>query len=411
MRFLLSVNQSLEAIRSNSFRAGVTIFIIALGITALVGVLTSIDGIKNNMMESFSVMGANTLTIRNWDSNIQSGNNRGRRRRSFPKITYRDYQWFKEEFSEQAIVSVTGNGGGGLKVKYKTEETNQNFELRGIDENFPQTARYEIAEGRHITQDDVQLARNVIVIGDEVNQKLFRYESAIGKVVNVNNHMYKVVGVYDKVGSNSMSGADRVVAIPISTLRNHKPDLGSLTINVYVDNTELIDYYQEEATGAFRLVRRLRPAEENDFAVTKSDAFVERVMENLQVLTISAQIIALITLLGASVALLNVMLVSVTERTNEIGLRKALGASEKNILVQFLMEAIVICQVGGVLGILMGLSAGNLLSTLLLGGKFVVPWFWLIVGVIACFIVGVASGYYPAWKAARVDPIESLRHV
>ena len=411
MRFLLSVTQSLDAIRSNMFRAGVTIVIIALGITALIGVLTSIEGIKSNMVESFSTMGANTLRVRNWGSNIQSGNRRGRRRVRMPRITYRQYRDFKEDFSDIGIVSVTGYGGGGLKVKYRNEETNQDIDLRGIDENFPQTARYDIAEGRHITEDDVQLARNGIVLGYDVERRLFPNSSAIGKSVTVRGHVYKVVGVYKKVGTSAMSGGDKIVAIPISTLRNHRPDLGSLTINIYVNNPEEMEYYQEEATGVFRIIRKIKPGEENDFAITKSDSFVERVMENLKVLTVSAQVIALITLLGASVALLNVMLVSVTERTNEIGLRKALGATNQNIMSQFLMEAIVICQVGGLLGILLGLPAGNLVSSLLLDGSFVVPWGWVMVGLIACFLVGVGAGIYPARKAANVDPIESLRHV
>jgi len=410
MNIRQNIGQSLAGMRSNLFRASVTIFIIALGITALVGVLTSIDGIKEGFRSSFSRLGANTLRIENWSSEVQSDNRRGRKRQYYPPITYREYEAFKEDFSHSAIVSVEGRGGNGLTVKYREEETNQDVSLMGVDENYPLTSRYEILEGRFIIEDDIRWARNVAVIGYEIAEKLFPYQSAIGKVVTVGKDMYKVVGVYDKIGSSSLGNQDKIVTIPITTLRSHDPSLGSLTINLYTADPTRVGYLTEEATGAFRLVRNLDVREENDFSITKSDAFVERIMENLKVLTLSAQIIAFITLLGASVALLNVMLVSVTERTNEIGLRKALGATERNIRQQFLMEAVMICQLGGIMGIIFGLVVGNIVSTFLLQGGFVVPWVWLFIGLFACFVVGIASGFYPAWKASRVDPIESLRH-
>ena len=411
MKLIQSISQSLEAIRANILRAGVTIFIIALGITALVGVLTSIDGIRAGMVSSFSRMGANTLNIRNWSADLQSSGNRGRRRKYFPPITFRQYQEFKENFGSIAIVGGEGYGGGGLTAKYLERETNQDMRLVGVDANYLKTARYEILEGRSIVEDDVNLGRNFAVIGHEAKQRLFPDETAIGKIVTIKKHKYKVIGVYDKVGNSSMGGQDKVVTVPISTLRNHESYLGSLTLNIFVDDPLKIDYITEEAIGTFRLVRDLWPTEENDFSVTRSDSFVDRAMESLSVLTVSAQIIALITLLGASVALLNVMLVSVTERTNEIGLRKALGATNKNIRQQFLFEAVTICQIGGLLGIVLGLLAGNLVSKYLLQGNFVVPWLWLFIGLLSCFFVGIVSGYYPAHKASKVDPIESLRHV
>ncbi|RMG19069.1 MAG: ABC transporter permease [Bacteroidetes bacterium] len=410
MRFFLILYQSLDAIRANLFRAGVTIFIIALGITALAGVLTSIDGIKSGISSSFSSLGSNTFRIRNFVSEVRIG---GRHRRDKPKryppIEYRQAVAFKEVFGNQAIVSITGNGGGINEVKYRSVSTNPNITVIGTDENYLKTARFELAEGRNITAEDNTLARNVVIIGNEIKEKLFEQEPAVGKVVNISGKIYRVIGTFAKMGTTGGRGLDNMAVVPLNTLRNHRSNMGSLTLNVYVDDPTKIDYYMDEARGNFRLVRNLKPRDPDDFSVMKSDAFVEDLMENLKVLTISAQVIALITLLGASIALLNVMLVSVTERTNEIGLRKALGATRKNILHQFLTEAVVICQLGGILGIVMGLLVGNLLGTILLQGEFVVPWLWIGIGLFACFIVGVASGYYPAWKAARVDPIESLR--
>ena len=385
MRFLLNINQSLDAIKANLFRAGVTIFIIALGICALIVVMTSIDGVKSGLANSFSTLGANTFRVRNWGSNVQAGGRQGGRRRSrwFPRITYYQAVDFKERFAPYGPVSISASGGGALKVTYGTTQTNQNVSMTGADENYPKTARYDVSDGRHITADDVAFARNVIVLGYEVAQKLFPNESPVGKIVNVRNHMYKVVGAYDKVGTSSMSGGDKIVVIPISTLRNHNNRIGSLRLNVFVEDAARLDYYMDEARGLFRLTRKLRPSQEDNFSVTKSDAFVERFMENMKVLTYSAQIIALITLLGASVALLNVMLVSVTERTNEIGLRKAMGATRKSIMMQFLIEAIVICQLGGLLGIFLGLAIGNVISTTAFNASLVVPM-ELVVDRISC---------------------------
>lgn len=410
MRTFVHVSQSLEAIRANKFRAGVTIFIIALGITALVMVLTAVEGTKEGFRNSFSAMGTNTFRIQNRPSNLQV-RRRGRRFQKFPNITYRESSLFKERYEAQGAVSVYGVGTGVAQVSYNQGKTNQNIQIIGTDENYLKTARYELEEGRTLNADDVEESRNIAVIGAEIKKLLFPFESPIGKLITANNRIYKVVGVFEELGSSSGSGGDKVVVIPISTLRVHYSNLGSLTLNVYVEDAARMDYYMDEATGTMRLVRGLMPRDENNFGLIKSDAFVEQLMENLAVLTISATVIALITLLGASVALLNVMLVSVTERTNEIGLRKALGATERSILNQFLVESIVICQVGGVLGALMGMAGGNFFSIYLMETGVIIPWGWLMAGLAACFVVGLASGFYPARKAARVDPIESLRHV
>jgi putative ABC transport system permease protein len=410
MRILLNINQSLASIRSNLLRAGVTIFIIALGITALILVMTSIEGIRQGMSSSFSALGANTFTILNRSSQIRMGG-RGANRVKYPPITYREARAFQDKFKTMATVSITGGGGGFNIVKYQEETTNANVAITGGDQHYMRTSQQELAEGRMITAEDVSLSRNVCVLGGEVVENLFPYTTPIGKTVFSSGHSYKVVGTFKSMGSSGFSGgADKSMLIPLSTLRAHRTSLGSLTISVFVDNPERIDYLQEEAKGQFRQVRRLRLGEPENFSVVKSQEILDQLFQLISVLTFSATAIALITLLGASVALLNVMLVSVTERTNEIGLRKALGASRRNILLQFLFEAVVICQLGGLLGIFIGIVLGNVAASYLFDGVFVIPWAWIFIGVTACLLVGVISGYYPAWKAARVDPIDSLRY-
>ncbi|GAB4408295.1 MAG: ABC transporter permease [Bacteroidia bacterium] len=411
MRFYLNITQSLDSIRANIFRAGVTIFIIALGITALVVVMTSIEGIKAGMSESFSSLGSNTFRIENRSSQITIGGSRGRRPKAFPPITYREAQAFQEQFGPGVPVSITGSGGSISQVKYQQTETNPNIQLIGTDQHYLKTARFTVLEGRSISSEDVALARNVVVLGHEVKEKLFPFEFAPGNYVNVDGNIYKVIGVFERMGTTGMSGADRSVVVPISTLRSKVPSLGSLTLNVFVEDANGMEAAMAEARGRFRAIRGLRLELPDNFSVAKSDEFVSQLIQQLGAVTLSATFIALITLLGASVALLNVMLVSVTERTNEIGLRKALGATRGHIQGQFLWEAIVICQLGGVLGVLMGVIGGNIVSNLAFKGTFVVPWGWMFIGLFACFVVGLGSGFYPAWKAARVDPIRALQHV
>lgn len=408
MRLFLILQQAFDAIRANALRAGVTIVIIALGITALVVVRTSIEGIKAGMSSSFSQLGANTFRLENRASAVRFGRRGRAAMQDFPPITYRQAVAFQKQMQGIAPVSISGSGGT-VKVTYQRESTNPNIRVVASDPYYLATSRQELAAGRSLTEEDLNLARNVVVVGHDVKQTLFPYTRAIGKKVNVGGNIATVVGVFAQMGSSGFTSTDRTVLMPLTTLRASQQSLGSLTLNVFAAEAAEIDYLMAEAQGQLRLVRGLTAREPDNFSLSKSDAFVNQLVDQLGVITISAQVIALITLLGASIALLNVMLVSVTERTREIGVRKALGASRRSILQQFLWEAIMICQVGAVLGILLGVFGGNLVSNLLFDGVFVAPWDWILIGLVACFLVGVLSGYSPARKAARVDPIVALR--
>ncbi|MEM7367212.1 MAG: ABC transporter permease [Bacteroidota bacterium] len=412
MKFLLNLNQSLDAIRANIFRAGVTILIIALGITALVVVMTSIEGIKAGMSQSFSSLGSNTFNIMNVNNSLQvRGRRKGRRIVKFPRITYREASQFQKNFDQFGISSASVNGTSNAIVQTANYRTNPNVTVTGTDELYLETSKFVLAEGRGLSSEDIALGRNVVVIGSDIRELLFPHSSSIGQNVTMNNQVYEVVGAFEKVGTTGISGTDRTALIPISTLRRHYPNFGSITLNVFVEEAQVMDFAMEEAQGQFRIIRGLRVDQEDNFSISRSDAFVNQFLDQISVVTLVAQIIAFITLMGASIALLNVMLVSVTERTSEIGLRKAMGATKGNILLQFLMEAIVICQVGGMLGIMMGILGGNIVSSLAFEGEFVIPWVWVFIGFLACLVVGIGSGYYPAWKAAKIDPIESLRHI
>lgn len=410
MRFWQNIQQSLKAILANKFRAGVTIFIIALGITALVVVMTAIAGIRSGMTSSFASLGTNTFYVTNQKAQVRFAG-RGRDRQPIPEITFREAVEFQEAFREQAVVSLQLSVGGTFRLKSQREETNPNINLTASDAYYLQTAQYELAAGRNLTEDDVQQARNVIILGGEVRETLFPFGPAVGEYVTVQGNSYRVIGTLAKIGTMGMGGIDRTCLIPITTGRSHYPGNRSVSISVVSPNPNLINDLMAEAQGTFRIIRGLGPREADNFFLSRADQFVDQLLEQASVLTLAAQVIAIITLLGAGVALLNVMLVSVTERTREIGMRKATGASRRDIQVQFLWEAIVICQIGALLGILLGILGGNLVSSLAFSSGFVVPWAWVWIGIIACLFVGVGAGLYPANKAAKVDPIESLRHV
>ncbi len=400
---------SLRAIRSNGVRTVLTICIIAFGIMALIGILTAIDSIKTSLTSQFTMMGANSFTISSRGMNVQIGNER-RRTRNYSRITYREAEEFRQRFIEPAWVSVSFNASGLATVKYGTQETHPNIRLLGVDENYLSVSGYEIDNGRNFSADELQLNRRMVLLGSEIAGEIMPSGvDPVGKEVTVAGLKLLVTGVLKSKGSSSISG-DRICLMPITTAREYfsRPDM-NFSITVLPVNPVNLDVMAGEAEGVFREVRNLDPRDPSDFNVDKSDTFLNMLLKNIRYVTLAATLIGIVTLFGAAVGLMNIMLVSVTERTREIGVRKAIGAKPVTIKYQFLYESIMIGQFGGIFGIILGIIIGNLMSSIL-RSSFVIPWFWVIVGVVVCFIVGVVSGYAPAVKAANIDPIEALRY-
>jgi putative ABC transport system permease protein len=408
--FAENIRIALQSIRSNLLRTVLTVLIIAVGITALVGILTAIDSIKNSITKEFTFMGANTFSITSRGMRVQV-NNQQYRTRNYEYISFYQAKEFKERFDFPATTAISVSATETATVKYGSEKTNPNISVRGIDENYLYTAGYEIEEGRGFTPNDINDGRNVVLVGNDLVNRLFKGGvNPLQKVISIGSGKYRIVGILKSRGSGFGGGGDLVCFLPYTNTRNYfsRPNM-NFNVQVKVEQPELIDAATGQAEATFRVVRGLNPLDESDFNIEKSDNLVNILLENIKNITLVATIIGLITLLGAAVGLMNIMLVSVTERTREIGVRKAIGAKGITVKQQFLVEAIVIGQIGGFLGIILGIIIGNMVSAII-GVSFIIPWMWILMGVILCFIVGIVSGYYPAQKASRLDPIESLRY-
>jgi putative ABC transport system permease protein len=408
--FAENIKQGLGSVRAHATRAVITSSIIAIGIAALVGILTSISAMQIAVTKTFSKMGSQSYTIRD-----ASGVRRfGEASDSEPIKFDQAWEFQKRMEAQGATVALQVNADFTAKASFQSAETNPNVRVLGVDADYLKTANYDLESGRTFTDNEVNHAVPVVVVGQEILEKLFpgsqRKDRALNQVIAVNGKPYRVIGQLQSKGSSmGMSGGDRVIFLPVTRAqRDMKMASDNCVITVAVDAVIDLEGSMSEAYSMMRRIKRLTPADEDNFLIQQSSALAKEALENIKMVSGVGTVIAIITLLGAAVSLMNIMLVSVTERTREIGLRKALGATAKQIKNQFLVEAVVICQIGGLGGIVLGLIIGNLVGTAL-GAGFVAPWEWMLLALVVCVAVGLVAGLYPAQKASKLDPIEALR--
>ncbi|WP_373511925.1 ABC transporter permease [Persicitalea sp.] len=413
MNILENFLEGLRSIQSNMLRTVLTALIIAIGITSLVGILTAIDGIKSSVESSFADLGANTFDVSNYSSNNRRSG--GRKMKKYEDIDYREASLFSAKFKEDfgGKVSLSSGIGGAIQVKYLSEKTNPNVSINGVDEDFLSIKGYFIDKGRNFSKNDLENSLNVAIVGQEVIRTLFPREDPMNKIISFMGGQFKIIGVLQKKGSlGGGTGADRLILVPLETGRALAANRAlTFQITASAPDVEDSEYIIEEARGLMRRIRGDELGKPDSFEIERADALSKDFVDIIGYLRIGGFGIGIITLLGASIALMNIMMVSVTERTREIGIRKSLGATPRVIRFQFLMEAIVICIMGGIAGLLLGIMIGNIISnTISTDSVFIVPWFWMFMGIIVCIFVGVISGIYPAIKASRLDPIEALRY-
>lgn len=400
---------ALKALSSNKLRSSLTILIIAIGIMALVGILTAIDAIESSLTNQFNSLGSNTFSIENWAIRSVGRHNR-RQNELFTKITYKDALRFKENYKTKSTISTSVSATGNSTVKYKDYKSNPNIPVLGTDENYLITSGNELAQGRFLSKAEVLNGQHVVVIGQQLAKQIFKKKNPLQKEIKIGRGKYRIIGVLVEKGSNMSMGTDKICIIPIQNVRQYfSNNYMSYSISVMPAANLDLDYAISEAEGVFRTVRGLTPKDATNFEIKKSDNLIKMLMENIQYVTIAATFIGFITLLGATISLMNIMLVSVKERTKEIGVRKALGAKKHIIRQQFLIESVLIGQMGGLLGVILGIAIGNIVAVLI-KGPFVIPWIWIIGGVFLCLIVGLLSGVMPAIKASKLDPIDALRY-
>ena len=407
MDIIENIRLALKAIRGNLLRTILTVTIIAFGLMALLGILTSIEGLKSSINKNFATLGANSFSIRN-EGQIDGGEDD---REPNPAISRREAEAFKSRFEYPSIVSISYvTFSGWAKLKAGDKETNPNVTVMAVDDTYLTVGGYEMESGRWFTGGEVASASRNVVLGSDVWKKLFGENvDPLGKGISVQNQSFRVIGVLKSKGSSMLSSDNRVF-IPVSTSRSLFPsNENSYTITVGVAQLDDLEPAIGSATGLMRQVRKLDVREKDDFAIFKSDSIIEVVLSNISYVTLGAVIIGLITLLGAAIGLMNIMLVQVNERTREIGISMALGATGTVIKRQLITEAIVICLMGGALGILLGVLTGNGVASFF-KVSFFVPWGWVLGGLALTFVTGLAAGYYPAVKASKLNPIEALRY-
>ena len=409
MPFIEVLRLAFAALGANKLRSGLTMLGITIGVFSIISVMTATGALQSSIESGLSFLGSNFFQFSKYPSFGGGGPQAASRYGNRRNITYEEATVYKRLMADTGATISLKVFDGNKRVTYGKLRTNPNINIVGTNENFLASNGYTIGEGRNFNETDIDLARSVVVIGTDVRKRIFPVEDPIGKLIKINEKNFTVIGVLAEKGSSFGGSQDAYTLVPITRFFENYGRVNR-TVNVATQSTSQQSYQKtfNTAIGAMRIARALKPGEENDFEAYTNDSLVSAFASIADVIRAGAFVISSVALVAAGVGIMNIMLVSVTERTKEIGVRKSLGAKKRDILRQFLVEAVFLSELGGLVGILLGAAAGNALARIA-SAAVLFPWGWALAGLAVCSVIGIGFGLYPAWRAASLDPIEALR--
>jgi len=408
MQISESVGLAIASVKANKLRSFLTLLSISIGVFAIIGSTTVVDSFNTMFSDQLAQLGSNTFMIRKFPA-MMMGAAQWRKYMKRKDITYEQAVIVREHATMGQTVGTFI--GDAQLVKGNGNTTDAPIGITGCDENYFLNNNFNIDGGRQFTSEDVLYKRDLAILGSDVVTRLFANMNPLGQSVSVGTKTYTVIGVCAAKGSAFGQSQDNFVLIPITSYLKYYSNEWETSVSITVRTRSIatMDDETDQIVGSLRTMRKVQPWEDNDFEIMSNDS-VTSAFENLtQYIAYFAVGISTISLLAAGIGIMNIMLVSVKERTREIGIRKATGATRSNILTQFLIESVTLCQLGGAIGIVLGIAAGDGLAAYL-GTSFVVPITWVLLSVGICTLIGVAFGVYPAWRAALLDPIDALRY-